>query len=181
MRVISGKLGSRPLKSPKGAATRPVLDQVKEAIFNILPSPEGVTVLDLFAGTGALGIEALSRGGTEAVFVESDPACSKILLQNLFDLGIADVAYVIAKPAAIACRLLRKKERHFDWIFCDPPYDRNLLALTLHSPDLLALTRPDTILIVEHSPREPFPENGLWTVHDRRHYGQTVITFARRA
>lgn len=179
MRVISGNLKGRTLKCPKGNATRPVLDQVKEAIFNILPAPNGLAVLDLFAGTGALGIEAMSRGAGRAVFVESQTACATVLLQNLKNCGLLNNVHVLKRSYTLACRMLRKKKLCFDWIFCDPPYDQGLIAASLENTDLLALARADSILIMEHSPRE-MPANPCWTEIDRRQYGQTLVSFLKK-
>lgn len=179
MRIISGSLKGHPLKAPKGMNTRPVLDQVKEAIFNILPSPEGLCVLDVFAGTGALGIESLSRGAKEAVFIEKESESTRVLLDNLDRSKLGGQAHVIAKPLEPACRLLRKKKRQFDWIFCDPPYDKGLIARALDNPDFLTLAHPETILIIEHSPRER-PDSKHWTVNDSRKYGQTLISFLQK-
>ena len=88
MRVIAGRLGGRRLKAPKGTATRPTSDRVREALFAMLGDVEGASVLDLFAGTGALGIEALSRGAQRAVFIERDPSAARVLSANLDALGI---------------------------------------------------------------------------------------------
>lgn len=179
MRIISGSLKGHPLKAPKGMSTRPVLDQVKEAIFNILPSPEGLCILDVFAGTGALGIEALSRGAKEAAFIEKESESTSVLLENLKRCRLNERAHVIAKPLEPACRLLRKKKRQFDWIFCDPPYDKGLIARALDNPDFLTLAHSETILIIEHSPRER-PDSEHWTATNTRRYGQTYISFLRK-
>ena len=179
MRIISGTRKGLRLKAPKGNGTRPVLDQVKEAIFNILPSPDDLLVLDLYAGTGALGIECLSRGAREAVFVEKNPVCARVL-ENLMISTFSQSAHLITKPVTTACRLLRKKGRTFDWIFCDPPYDQDLLNPTLALSDFHSLTHPGTRLIIEHSARE-LPKEGLWKIVDQRHYGQTWISFLKLA
>lgn len=179
MRVISGTLKGRVLKGPKTHDTRPVLDQVKESLFNILPNPEGLRVLDIFAGTGAIGIEALSRGAQNAVFIEKDSRALRVLLENLTACNLLERVHVLHRSSDLALKILKKKKAEYDWIFCDPPYDRDLVNQTISDPNLLALTTPETLLIVEHSPRER-PESKFWQSVDMREYGQTRMSFLRR-
>ncbi len=124
MRIIAGRFRSRRLAAPTGEATRPTSDRLRETLFNVLaPRIEGAAFLDLYAGSGAVGIEALSRGAKEAVFVERAPAALKVLRENLARLGVANQSRIYAGQAAI---FLRRKfaaaEPKFDVIFLDPPY-----------------------------------------------------------
>ena len=101
MRIVRGSLGGRVLRAPSGAATRPTSEKVREAIFNILPDVEGMQVLDMFAGSGALGIEALSRGAAHATFIDQGKSALAALRANLRDLGLEDRATVLAGDAVV--------------------------------------------------------------------------------
>ncbi|HVY44643.1 MAG TPA: 16S rRNA (guanine(966)-N(2))-methyltransferase RsmD, partial [Minicystis sp.] len=123
MRVIAGALGGRRLVAPPGRATRPTSDRVREAVFSALGDVEGAVVLDLFAGTGALGIEALSRGAAHATFVENARASLAALRENLAALGLGATSSVIAQPAARAvASLAGAPGPAFDLVLVDPPY-----------------------------------------------------------
>ncbi len=119
MRVVAGTYGGRRLRAPRGSRTRPTADRVREALFSMLGDLAGARVLDLYAGSGALGIEALSRGAESAVFVDRDPAAVAAITRNLNDLGVAG-AEVVRRDAVA---FLAGRERSFDLVFCDPPYD----------------------------------------------------------
>ena len=127
MRVIAGRFGGRRLSAPRGARTRPTADRVREALFSVLGDLEGARVLDLFAGSGALGIEALSRGAAEATFVDSAPAALRALRENLTALDLE--AEVRRADARGFLRSARKAGREYDLVFLDPPY-RRAAALT---------------------------------------------------
>jgi len=124
MRIIAGKFRSRQLKSLKRLALRPTSDMLRETLFNILgPRVEGSRFLDLFAGTGALGIEAISRGAISAVFVENHPAAVRLIRENLASLEINVEARIIASSVSPALEKLQKEGAAvFDFIFLDPPY-----------------------------------------------------------
>src|SRR5947208_2259988 len=125
MRVIAGRLGGRRLKAPAGARTRPTAERVREALFAMLEDVADARVLDLFAGSGALGIEALSRGAASAVFVERDPAALRALRENLAALGLGrDVAEVRRSDAMRALHSAQRRGENYDLVFIDPPYDR---------------------------------------------------------
>jgi 16S rRNA (guanine966-N2)-methyltransferase len=134
MRVITGSARGRGLKTVKGTSTRPTSDRVKEALFSTLTSRfelRGIHVLDLFAGTGALGIEALSRGAKRAVFVERDRAARRVLEANLAACGFSARARVFAAPVERALEDLKNAGARFDGVLLDPPYKRGLLERTL--------------------------------------------------
>ncbi len=179
MRIIAGVHGGRRLRAPRGDATRPTADRVREAIFNILgPPPPGARVLDLFAGAGTLGLEALSRGAARAVFVNRAPAALRCLRENIAALGVADASSVHRGEAR---QLLRRLDGPFDWVFVNPPYhsglqDEVLAALDSH-PELLSA---DAVVVVEHDRRrEPASSAGAMVRTDQRRYGDTVVSFYR--
>jgi 16S rRNA (guanine966-N2)-methyltransferase len=178
MRVIAGRLGGRRLKAPRGRATRPTSDRVREALFAMLGELEGATVLDLFAGTGALGIEALSRGAATVVFVERDGSAARALKDNLEALEIrAGEAELRRGDALAALRSARDRAEKYDLVFIDPPYRRapdwgpQLSALL---PQVLG---PAARVVVESDRRAPL-ELGMDIEHQRR-YGDTSITIHR--
>jgi len=174
MRVTGGIYGGRIIKSVPGNDTRPTPDKVRQAIFNMLMHDiEDTRVLDLFAGSGALGIEALSRGAREAVFVENGRSQVKIIRDNLAGLGLS--ATVIERDYKKACKALSEAGEKFDIVFADPPYD---LLTPLELADRVAeynLLEPNGFLIIEHRAGREF-ENDKW--HPTRHkkYGQTEVT-----
>lgn len=175
--MIAGTLRGRPIRAPEGRSTRPTGDRVRESLFNLLGAiPEGARILDLFAGSGALGIEALSRGAERAVFVERDARARRVLEENLESLGLADRTRILrvdaGSPAALA-------GEPFDLILADPPYG----AVDLD--DLVAAAgralRPAGILALEHAAAaEPpgAPESlALWK--SRRYGGSGVTLYVR--
>ena len=146
MRVIGGEFRSRRLKSIPGLDTRPTPDRLRETLFNILgPRVEGAVFLDAYAGTGAVGIEALSRGAARAIFIERSKSTGKVILENLASLGIRDRALLLTGPAA--SMLARYKA---DIVFLDPPYERK----TEYVATLGTLGEdPPTLTVVQHSVR----------------------------
>jgi 16S rRNA (guanine966-N2)-methyltransferase len=179
MRVIGGNARGRRLKAPKGRALRPTSDRVKEALFNILPHDlAGMKVLDLFAGTGNLTIEALSRGATGAILIDSSSESAKAISANLRRLDLADLAKVWIMPVSRALRLLGRRGETFDMIFLDPPYERGWVEPALKIIAEGALLRPSGVVIAEHSVREKVAETyGILALKDQRRYGSTLISF----
>jgi 16S rRNA (guanine966-N2)-methyltransferase len=118
VRVVAGEFKGRPLRAPRGMRTRPTADRVREALFSTLGDVSGARVLDLYAGTGALGIEALSRGAASAVFVERDPRAAATIAANLRSLGLDERVRRVD-----ALRFIARAQGTFDLVFCDPPYD----------------------------------------------------------
>lgn len=182
MRVIGGRLGGRRLSAPAGDATRPTSDRVREAIFNILgPPPDDARVLDLFAGAGGLGIEALSRGAASAVFVDASRAAARTVRANLAALGLDDVTRVVIADAARALGDLERGGAAFDWIFVDPPYATELAEQALRRLGGGALVRPGAVVVVEHDRRRALDQAyGALELRDRRRYGDTEVSFYRR-
>src|SRR5271165_6798035 len=175
MRVIAGSHGGRRLKAPAGRRTRPTSDRVREALFAMLGTLGGETVLDLFAGTGALGIEALSRGAGRVVFVERDGAAAAVLAENLAALGIAaEEAELRRGDALAAVRSAREQAEAYDLIFIDPPYGQARLWGPRLSEILPALLAPRGRIVVESDRREPLEIDA--PVLTERRYGDTSIT-----
>jgi len=160
MRVIAGQFRSRLLKGPGKLRLRPTSDRLRETLFNILgPSVEDSLFVDLFAGTGAIGIEAVSRGAREVVFVESHAATARLLRQNLAALEIRESAELIVADAVRGLEKMAAKRRIADFIFLDPPYaesDEHLRVLEFL--DASHLVAPRGIVIVEHSRKMELPE-----------------------
>lgn len=178
MRVISGRLGGRRLVAPTGPATRPTTDRVRESLFSILESMnviEGAHVIDLYAGTGALGIEALSRGAARATFVESARPALVALRENLRALDLEGLSTVVAARVDKLSKETRTA-RPFDVIFADPPWV-DLAAAVLAIESLLAKGRaaPGATLVVEHASRDAAPVIARVTAIDTRVYGDTAI------
>lgn len=174
MRVVAGTLASRRLHAVPGNATRPTSDRVKEALFSILGDVSDARVLDLYAGTGSLGIEALSRGAARAAFVERGPAARKILALNLHELALEDRTVVVGTGAAQARGRL-VPHGPFDLVFCDPPYadvDDAMTAIDL----LVELLAPGARVVVEHAKKDA-PASGKVALVERRIYGDTGLSF----
>jgi 16S rRNA (guanine(966)-N(2))-methyltransferase RsmD len=178
MRIIAGAFKGRRLAPVKGRI-RPTAAKVREAVFSILgPAVDGVRVLDLFAGTGALGIEALSRGAAAAVFVEDHPESLKVLRRNLADLGLVDRTTVWALPVAMALKKVADRGENFGLAFLDPPYGGGMAVAALGALAAFDLLAPGARVVVEHSRRESLPEacGGLTRLTVRR-YGDTQVAF----
>jgi 16S rRNA (guanine966-N2)-methyltransferase len=174
MRVIAGELGGRRLHAPRGRATRPTSDRVREALFAMLGELDGERVLDLFAGSGALGIEALSRGAVEAVFVERDRAALRALSANLDALALtAPRAQVRRSDALAALQAARRREETYDLLFIDPPYNQARDWGPELTVALAPLLGPAARVVVESDRRAPL-ELELELERERR-YGDTSI------
>ncbi len=170
MRVIAGRWGGRKLEAPAGLSTRPTTDKVRLAVFNSLHSAallDGASVADLYAGSGAMGIEALSRGAAHCIFVERDRDALAALRHNLHALGIGDEARVVSSDVMAWVPAMR----HVDIVFADPPYDFDAW------PALLALIHAPTV--VAEAGREVDAPDG-WTQSRVRRYGRTTVTVLDR-
>lgn len=172
MRVIAGQYGGRRLQSPP-SVTRPTADRVREALFSTLGPLDGMRVLDLFAGSGALAIESLSRGAAEAVLVDRDRRAARVAQANVDELGAREAAQVLCAPAATATARLAAEGRQFDLVFLDPPYAEAGKLLAALEPALGQVTAPGGRVVVE-SDRRDTPGLDLPMVHERR-YGDTAI------
>ncbi|HEY3359824.1 MAG TPA: 16S rRNA (guanine(966)-N(2))-methyltransferase RsmD [Polyangia bacterium] len=177
MRIISGEARGRHLRAPRGDATRPTADRVRQALYDVLGSPAGLVVLDLFAGTGALGLEALSRGASRAVFVDEAEPAIRVVRDNVKTLGYEDRARILRLEVRRALRLLEKESAGFDWVFLDPPYASAGGDTTLAALGASALVRPGGLVIAEHDRRRPPAERyGALALDDRRRWGQTEVS-----
>ncbi len=178
LRIIAGELRGRRLAAVPGILTRPTADRTRESIFNILGhAVRDAQVLDLFAGTGAYGIEALSRGAAAAVFVEIGRQALSVLQSNLAACRLADRSRVIRWDAGRNLNCLRVGCGPFHLAFMDPPYHAGLVTPALQH---LAQTRcmsPGAMIVVEHDDREPVAAAEPYALADRRRYGKTVVSF----
>lgn len=178
MRVITGSAKGHTLKAVPGEGTRPILDRVKESLFNILGADvRGKTFLDLYAGTGSVGIEALSRGATHCVFIDRARKAVQTIHRNLEATKLADRAEVIQDDAFHFVRAV-SGERRFDYIYVAPPQYRSLWSETLLALDDCALLAPRGTVIVQLDPKEaePLSLDNLY-LFDRREYGNTLLLF----
>ena len=179
IRIIGGELKGRKLVTVAGNKTRPTSDRVRESIFNILGDDVGdACVLDLYAGTGAMGIEALSRGAKWVLFAEYHKAALAALAMNIKKCCLENRTNVINWNLRDNLKILQSHKPAFDLAFIDPPYHQDMIQ-----PTLAHLARSQCLangarLAVEHSPREPIPENRPeFEVADRRRYGKTLVSF----
>jgi 16S rRNA (guanine966-N2)-methyltransferase len=182
VRIIAGAFRGRKLSAIHGMAIRPTADRVREALFNILASrPVEATVLDLFAGTGALGLEALSRGAARALFVDQAPAALQAIRKNIQLCRMEAHTQVLQWNILNNLNCLRDQAGRFDLIFIDPPYNRGLIPPTLAHIVGLGLAAPDALIVAEHDPAEIIaPPSPAWENVDQRRYGQTNLTFLAR-
>lgn len=182
MRVISGTAKGRRLASFKGEGIRPTADRVKESLFNIINSNFGPlddkAVLDLFAGTGNLGIEALSRGAANTVFIDEGLKSVKVLKKNLDVCGFVDRSEIVQTSVESGIRLLSRKGYKFNLVFLDPPYEKGFVEKTLRGLIEEGILEYEAVVVAEHSVRErPSMEYDGLTFTDRRKYGDTEISF----
>ncbi|MFH1848151.1 MAG: 16S rRNA (guanine(966)-N(2))-methyltransferase RsmD [Candidatus Omnitrophota bacterium] len=181
MRVIAGQFRSRLISPPKGANIRPTSDRVKESLFAILSRfVEGKKALDLFSGSGSLGIEALSRGAQSVVFVDNRTQCVSAITDNLYVLGINN-SKVVLKGAFLFIKSAFKAEISFDVIFADPPYYKDLAKKTLKLLDNYNIITSSGLVIIEHHKRDTLPD-GLTNLGLFRQakYGETLLSFFKK-
>ena len=177
MRIVAGSRKGHRIAAPKGVVTRPTGDRVREAAFSLIGPIEGAAVLDLFAGSGAMGLEALSRGASRCVFVERDRAACRVIQANLEKLRLTD-AIVVNQDARAALSDERARARRYDLVLADPPYDEwseHAVALT---PLLLDVLEPEALVVVETSSRVE-PELPLDLVTSRRYGSARITVFSR--
>ena len=182
MRVISGSARGRRLLTPKDWHIRPTSDRVKESLFNILTALlgnfSGLRLLDVFAGTGNLGIEALSRGAAAAVFIDENREAVTLVKKNLELAGFADRSKVLQKEALSALKWLEKSEGPFGLVFLDPPYQVGLSEKVLEYLASAELIDESSMVIAETAAKEKLPsEFGRLQEFDKRVYGDTALSF----
>lgn len=179
MRITGGAARGRRIRAPKGAAIRPTADRVREALFNILPRDlSGQRVLDLFAGSGALSLEALSRGAASVLLVDESARAAALIRGNLETLGVTDRARVWSKPVGTALSRLADEGAAYDAIFLDPPYDHGWVERALVMISEGGLLHAGGVAVAEHSARERVEERyGRLLRRDQRRYGDTRLSF----
>ena len=178
VRIIAGELKGRRLRSGRGSKIRPTANRTREAIFNIIaPRIPGARVLDLFAGTGAFGIEALSRRADSAVFVDIDIDSISVLQANIKILSLESQTKIIRWDPIKNLDCLRSSQSTFNLVFLDPPYNSNMIEPTLLNLDTSQSLTAGARVIVEHSRREPVVNSRLpFEFADQRQYGKTLVT-----
>jgi 16S rRNA (guanine(966)-N(2))-methyltransferase RsmD len=178
MRVIAGRLKGRRVVAPRGCGTRPTYDRVRESVFEIIgPVIQGAAVLDLFAGSGVLGIESVSRGARAAVLVDSDPAAVGTIRRNVEKLGIARECDV-RKGDALGLLERGALGPSFDVVFVDPPYRSGLCSAALGLLGGPGGLREGAMVVVEHEARDELPRSaGRLALVRRERYGSTAVSF----
>lgn len=185
MRVISGKARGKKLNSLDGITTRPTLDRVKESLFNIIQSKiEEANVLDLFAGSGALGIESLSRGAKTATFCDKSSDAIKIIKRNIEATKFTEQSTIINADYIFLLKKLAKQNQKFDIIFLDPPFAKNIATVAVENIINMDLLTEDGILIIETNDlkreEENLKNNKNVEIFDKRKYGSIWLIFVRK-
>lgn len=179
--MIAGKYKGRRLRTPSGLDVRPTSDRLRETLFNVIsPRIEGSRFLDVCAGSGAVGIEALSRGAVSATFIEVSRSASSALEQNLHSLGISDEAEIINRDAEAALKKLASLDQCFDIVFFDPPYASALYSKVMAMLASLDLMARDGLLIVEHRAKIVIEDCGELKVCRKVKQGESALSFFRR-
>jgi 16S rRNA (guanine(966)-N(2))-methyltransferase RsmD len=186
-RIVAGVLGGRRIAAPAGGRTRPTSDRVREALFNALAAIvdlPGARFVDLYAGSGAVGLEALSRGAAHVLLVEADPRAARTIRENVAALGAAPAARLVTGKVAQVLAGGPPDGQPYDVVFADPPYavpDREITAMLAALVDGAWLA-PDAVVVVERATRDGAPSwvEGVTAIRDRR-YGETTLWYGRRS
>lgn len=181
MRIIGGVRRGKKLFSPPDRSIRPTADRVREAIFNILAHRIlGARVLDLFAGTGAMGLEALSRGAEHAVFIDNQPTALSLIKKNVQACGWTERTDVIRWNLGLNLKCIRSRMHPFNLVFIDPPYRSQMISEVLRHLDDSRALAGETQIIIEHASGD-IPETwpAIFNLDDRRAYGKTLVSFFR--
>ena len=183
LRIVGGRLRGKKLHSLPGTLTRPTADRVREAVFNILSSAvSDARVLDLFAGTGLLGLEALSRGAVQAVFVDKHRPAISVINKNILACRLEAATQVLRRDLRHGFNRLQDGMARFHLVFMDPPYNQGLVAPTIENLHTGGMLEKDAIVVVEHTPKEPMGKDlGPFEREDQRKYGKTLVSFLRYA
>lgn len=179
MRIISGKAKGKKLYSPKGQTIRPTADRVKESIFDVLGDRwEGIRALDLFSGTGSLGLEAISRGAEQVVFVEKYRPALDLLKKNISLCGFDSHALVLAMPVSRGLTLMGQRGESFSVIFADPPYGRGWVDKTVQEILAHRVLSKEGVIVIEHASSEsPHGDQGELATLKQKTYGDTTVSF----
>ncbi|WZL74798.1 16S rRNA (guanine(966)-N(2))-methyltransferase RsmD [Clostridiaceae bacterium 35-E11] len=178
MRVIAGSLKGRRLKTPKGIETRPTTDRVKESIFSIIHAHIiDSIIIDLFSGTGNLGIEALSRGAEKVFFVDKNKNSIQLIKENIESMGLKSKSEILFCDALKAIKQLASLSHKFDIIFMDPPYSKGLILPCMEAINAEDMLKEDGIILVEHDTKDTLPDNvGRLIKRKEKKYGNTMIS-----
>ena len=178
-RIIGGRLKGKKLFSLQGNRIRPTGNRQRESIFNILSDPIRETaVLDLFAGTGALGLEALSRDAKVCTFIDVHRSAIQVIERNIRACRLEDSTRLICWNVEKNLKCLNTLGISFDLVFMDPPYNRGFIAPTLQNLHSSGNLKTGSIVVVEHAPDDKIPETGdTFTCYDQRRYGKTLVSF----
>ncbi len=182
MRIISGKCRGRKLSMISGRDIRPTSDRIRESIFNIIAGRiKGAVVIDLFAGTGALGLEALSRGADHAFFIDISDYALNVVKNNIMKCGFFEQSTLIQRDILQSVSSFTLINRKADIVFMDPPYNLGLLAKAVQQPALLDCLGDNALIIAEHSIKEKISHDfsGV-NIVDQRKYGKTLISFLQK-
>ena len=180
MRITGGEARGKLIRIQKGSAVRPTADRVRESFFSIISVIAGKSFLDIFAGSGIVGLEALSRGAANAVFVEKDRKMAGELKRTIEKMGFSSRARVIADPAFQALNILLSGGEKFDIIFADPPYNKGMAGGLLDFATPEGLMEEDAVFVIQHSTKEALRESGAVLLTDQRKYGDTLLSFFHR-
>lgn len=178
MRIIAGTFRGRPIRAPKGMTTRPTTDRVREAVFSILGPVAGKRVMDCYAGTGALGLEALSRGASHAIFVESGKEANLVIAQNIATLGVGDRSMLLRCPVERAHKALTQGVR-LDLILADPPWPICHQAALDTTTLARQILKPEGVLVLGHPAADPseLPDSAGFELTDRRRWGDSGMSW----
>ena len=179
MRLTGGEFRGRTLRFPSGSKERPTSDFLRETLFNLLGTQQDKSFLDLFAGSGSVGLEAASRGAGEIYFIEKNAKLSAVIKKNIQEFCLENKCNIITSDVEKGLGQLFKKKNVFDVIFADPPYNKNLVGKTLELLNKNEIFTKDSIIIIQHSIKEgisEFPGDNIYLV-DQRKYGENALTF----
>ena len=182
MRIIAGKRKGLIIKSIEEDSTRPTKDMVREALFSILMNQVvDSRFLDLFAGSGAIGMEALSRGASAALFVDSNPKCIKVIKENLKKANFEENAEVYEADFQVALKKLNEKKKQFDLIYIDPPYHQNMGMIAINKISEYDMLHEDGIIVFESDTDEEVPDEiGKFERYNYKRYGRNRLNLFRR-
>jgi 16S rRNA (guanine966-N2)-methyltransferase len=179
MRIIGGKAKGRTLQFPAKSKERPTSDFLREALFNLLGPLQGKTFLDIFAGSGSVGIEAASRQAKEVILIENNKTIASVAQKNIAVCGLEKECRIMAQDFMKAISDLSKKQYQFDIVFADPPYSKGLVGETISSLKKNLICSNESVLVIQHSTREDFRSflNDQVILQDQRIYGDNSLTF----
>lgn len=180
MRIVAGTARGRKLFTPQGLQIRPTSDRVRQSLYDVLGSMDSLRVLDLFAGSGALGLEALSRGADRTLFIDRSRTAEELIRRNVDLLGFGDRCDVWRMDAGRALGRAADEQRLFDLVLLDPPYRSGEIERILGKGNLERILAPDARVILEGGPDQKpvLPDDG-WTIMDSRRYGGTLLLFLK--